>query len=198
MKQLSLAAGLGETAVRDILERDRSPRYSTIEALAKALRITPADLVPEREQPAGDDPLRLSKVKAVRLEPGRLPVYAAVEAGNGGMTITYETVEWIDLPPALQGVSGAFGLYVVGDSMEPMLRRGDMVYVHPTRPARPGDIVVCLIKQSEPDGEHVGYVKRLKAVTATHVILEQLQPAKEMRFAKETVKLHRVVGVEYA
>lgn len=197
MKQLSLASGKGETLVRDILERGRTPRYATLQALATALKTPLADLLPP-EQSTGGDALQLSQVMSLRAEPGRLPVYSAVEAGNGGMTITYDTVEWIDLPPALQGVAGAFGLYVVGDSMAPMLKRGDMVHVHPTRPPRLGDLVICIVKSPQPDGDFVGYVKLLRAVTAEHVVLEQLSPAKELRLRKRDVRVHRVVGVEYA
>ena len=64
-RSLSLAAGLNATAVRDMLEgRAKSPRYDTVEALAKTLGVTPAQLMggkPESilaqlqsEQPATD------------------------------------------------------------------------------------------------------------------------------------------------
>lgn len=46
-KKLSIAAGLGETAVRDILKnRSASPKLETIEKLAKALRIPIYRLIP--------------------------------------------------------------------------------------------------------------------------------------------------------
>lgn len=45
-RALSLKAGLNATAVRDMLEgRARFPRYDTVEALAKALEVTPAQLM---------------------------------------------------------------------------------------------------------------------------------------------------------
>lgn len=40
MKQLSLAAGQGETYVRDILERDRMPSIAGFAALAEALKVS--------------------------------------------------------------------------------------------------------------------------------------------------------------
>jgi len=55
-RSLSLKAGLNATAVRDMLEgRAKFPRYDTIEALARALDVAPAQLMgggfdlPERE-----------------------------------------------------------------------------------------------------------------------------------------------------
>lgn len=45
-RRLSLLAGLGATAVRDMLEgRAKSPRYDTVESLAKILQVTPAQLM---------------------------------------------------------------------------------------------------------------------------------------------------------
>lgn len=45
-RSLSLKAGLNATAVRDMLEgRTRFPRYDTVQALAKALGTTPAQLM---------------------------------------------------------------------------------------------------------------------------------------------------------
>lgn len=46
-KKLSIAAGLGETAVRDILKnRSASPKLETVQKLAKALRIPAYRLIP--------------------------------------------------------------------------------------------------------------------------------------------------------
>jgi len=46
-KKLSIAAGLGETAVRDILKnRSASPKLETVQKLAKALRVPAYRLIP--------------------------------------------------------------------------------------------------------------------------------------------------------
>ncbi len=48
-RNLSLQAGLNPTAVRDILEgRTRFPRYDTVQALAKVLRMSPAQLMGDK------------------------------------------------------------------------------------------------------------------------------------------------------
>jgi transcriptional regulator with XRE-family HTH domain len=45
-RSLSLKAGLNPTAVRDMLEgRTRFPRYDTVQALSKALGVTPSQLM---------------------------------------------------------------------------------------------------------------------------------------------------------
>lgn len=45
MKSLSLAAGLGETTVRDFMIRSRNPRIRTICCIAAALNVHPAYLM---------------------------------------------------------------------------------------------------------------------------------------------------------
>lgn len=68
-RSLSLKAGLNATAVRDMLEgRAKFPRYDTVEALAEALEVTPAQLMGGKGQtirqsgkkdPLADDDLNL-------------------------------------------------------------------------------------------------------------------------------------------
>lgn len=54
-RSLSLRAGLNPTAVRDMLEgRVKFPRYDTVQSLAGALEITPAQLMGEENVRAGD------------------------------------------------------------------------------------------------------------------------------------------------
>lgn len=81
-RSLSLKAGLNATAVRDMLEgRARFPRYDTVEALAKALEVTPAQLMggtPEsvvsgsiydgKRDPLADDELNLLTEIIARLQ----------------------------------------------------------------------------------------------------------------------------------
>lgn len=50
-RSLSLKAGLNPTAVRDMLEgRAKFPRYDTVEALAHALEVTPAQLMGGKDE----------------------------------------------------------------------------------------------------------------------------------------------------
>lgn len=95
-RSLSLKAGLGATAVRDMLEgRARFPRYDTATALAKALGVTAAQLMgetvvdtshtpPEPEQPDEIDLLtdvlaalhRAVQDRKTQLEPRELAAMA--------------------------------------------------------------------------------------------------------------------------
>ncbi len=56
-RSLSLKAGLNPTAVRDMIEgRVKFPRYDTVEALAKALEVSPARLMSGKAENEGIAP----------------------------------------------------------------------------------------------------------------------------------------------
>lgn len=57
MKSLSLAAGLGETAVRDLLMRWPDPRLSTVLAVAKARGMSLSELVEGEAAPVQKVPI---------------------------------------------------------------------------------------------------------------------------------------------
>lgn len=80
MKAVSLAAGMNETFVRDMLKRDRAPAIDNFAAVAKALGMTIAELLGETTaptEPASEPGLR------------RVEVVAHVQAGHFA-----ETWEW--------------------------------------------------------------------------------------------------------
>lgn len=106
-KPLSLAAGLGETAVRDLFD-GKDVKIGTLQKLAVALECSLEDLI---------------GAEAVPLT-GRI--------GAGG-TIIFEDLgadQFVVRPP---GVSGALeALEVMGDSMLPRYSSGDVVYIRRT------------------------------------------------------------------
>lgn len=61
-KKLSIAAGLGETAIRDILQnRSSSPKLETVYKIAKALHIPVYRLIPSMIDQAYDELEKLRK-----------------------------------------------------------------------------------------------------------------------------------------
>jgi transcriptional regulator with XRE-family HTH domain len=108
MKQLSLAAGLGETAVRDMLQKVASPRVDTIVAVADQLGITLTELLEGRQD-----------------GPRRALVIGYVSAGEGWTSVEGDgPVDEIEL-----NVDGGapVALIVRGDSMTPVYRDGDVI-----------------------------------------------------------------------
>jgi phage repressor protein C with HTH and peptisase S24 domain len=79
------------------------------------------------------------------IELRRVRVYSMVQAG---MATDFEMLpgEWEDEVAYLGDDPRAYGLRIVGDSMEPKYSPGDIVIVSPRNPARNGDRVVAHIR----------------------------------------------------
>ena len=105
-KPLSLAAGLGPTAVRDLLDPDSGDvRLGTLFKLAVPLQSSIEDLI-------GSDLVPLT---------GRV--------GAGG-TIIFDELDQNDLVPRPPSITGPLeALEVVGDSMFPKYTSGDVIYI---------------------------------------------------------------------
>jgi phage repressor protein C with HTH and peptisase S24 domain len=80
-------------------------------------------------------------------------------------------------------------VYMVGDSMEPRYRAGELLYVHPGRPPTRGSYVLVELK----DGHAL--VKELVKADDQEVVVRQLNPERRLRFARrDVVRVVRVVG----
>jgi len=118
-KSLARAAGLNETAVRDILKgRSRNPRIDTLDALARTLGCSVPELTGRRDAPAPQD-------KTVRID-----VIGAVEAGARHRSLVRPVDEWyqIDVPKDRKYFNRPrFALEVRGRAAERFYKRGDVV-----------------------------------------------------------------------
>lgn len=107
MKRLSQRAGLGESYVRDILNRDREPSVENLQKIADLLNVSVAWIV------NGEDGVMHVKI----------PVVGYASAGEG----------WTPFDESNVGETIAFelngpdyiGIQVRGDSMSPVFRDGD-------------------------------------------------------------------------
>lgn len=196
LSQSALARRIGVTpqAIQQLEDgRVRDPRY--IVALAEVLGVAPTALAGKRAEGVS------ARAFPIRHEPlGRkdLPVYASAQGGpDGSMVISYDPIEWRERPSILENVPDAFAMYVVNDSMEPRYRQGDLLLVHPRRPVRPGNDVLC-VKVSE-NREHVAMIKQLVRMNAREIVLLQFNPRREIIVRRQDLaSLHRVLGAYWA
>lgn len=142
MKGLSLKAGLGETAVRDILEREVNPSLDTFLAICDAADRDPFFFL------YGDQDRSLT-----------IPIKGIVSAGEGWTQVddNRESVEFS------LADGHTFGIEVRGDSMSPVYRDGDYL-ICIERSGRNVDNLIgldCAVLTM--DGE--GYIKILKRGT---------------------------------
>jgi phage repressor protein C with HTH and peptisase S24 domain len=108
--------------------------------------------------------------------PKDVPVLGSTVGGaTGDFEMNGETVDWVRRPPGIANTRGAFALYVQGESMVPWRKPGDLVYVNPARPARPGDHVVIELKAAGGD-PRPAFVKLYLRHTGKAMILAQYNP----------------------
>lgn len=129
MKELSLASGLGETGVRDMLKRTKNPGIDTVLAVARTLGKTLSELV-EGAEPVAQ----------------QVPIVGHVSAGE----------KWVPLDDGVEyesmRIDGGepIGVRVRGDSMAPVYRHGDLL-VGPKRMEPPDKFVGkdCIVMTSQ-------------------------------------------------
>lgn len=115
-----------------------------------------------------------------------VPVYGA---RRGGPMAGGEAVDWVQRHPAQAGIRDAFAVYVPSDEMEPRYFRGELVYVHPGRPAEPGKD--CLIEMDSGDLA----VRRLVRQTDKKLRVLQFNPPQEKDLPLGSIRaLLAVVG----
>lgn len=123
-----------------------------------------------------------------------VPVYGTAHGGQGGdFEMNGQLIDYARRPPGIEGSKTVFCVYVQGESMVPWRRPGDLVYLNPDRPARPGDYVVVELqgKRGEPAP---ALLKQLVSITPKHLILAQHNPEKrDIKVERAVVK--RVIRV---
>ena len=111
----------------------------------------------------------------------------AVGGESGSFDFNGEVVDYLRRPPGLVGARKAFAIYATGDSMSPRYEEGEIVFVHPGRPAMPGSDVIIELHGSDGEPGQC-YIKRLVRRTGTKLIVKQFNPPKEISFPLNQVR----------
>lgn len=165
MKKLSISAGLSETYIRDVLERDNAPTFDKLVLMLAGLGLTMSDLDPERGEP---EPVSTARAKEhatfSELGPNGIPPRTIAEIdlragmGGGGMPVEYveghdgepipavavrdywRLPEWLLSSRLNVNPNKIAAFQVQGDSMQPTLQDGDVVFVDTSHriPSPPG------------------------------------------------------------
>lgn len=193
--------GLAKDTLRKLLgNQDQSPSQKTLSALAHGFGVseqwllTGTDSVSPR--PATD--VRLASEVAIPNPfdlPKDLPVRGTAAGSHlkGAFQLTSDNIDYVRRPPALQGVKEAYALYVEGTSMVPQFHPGDLCYIHPRRPARPGDPVVvqsAYISDDEIEATLGIYLRQ----TEKHILVQKHNPPAEIQILRNgATKIHKVL-----
>lgn len=78
----------------------------------------------------------------------------AVDDGASDFTWSDLPLERIGAPPAVIAIQGSYAVLLDSDAMHPRYQRGELLFVIPNRPARPGDFVLlrladgtCIVRE---------------------------------------------------
>lgn len=210
----TVRAGLSRTALVDIRRRGNAS-WDTIEKLLEAIGVTHAEFEAGVQAQYKDAPP--PAVQAPRMafrgddRPRDVPVRGTAEcsdhevASDGGrafvetMLIEDEVVDHVRRPASLDNRRDIYAIYFNGSSMEPRYEPGEIAYVDPKRTPRARDYVVLQLRKPEADGERIFKVlaKRLIKASASHIELEQFNPAITFRIdRKDVAHMHRIIPWE--
>lgn len=125
------------------------------------------------------------------------PIYAAAEGGPGEILRSVEAVDWWPRPIEVQKVKGAYGMYIVGESMVPEFRPGHVAVINPNLP-HIADRSYIFYAETE-DGAVRATVKFLRKQTGDgwHVMQHNPPAGQKSDFvlSKKLWKVaHRIVG----
>jgi phage repressor protein C with HTH and peptisase S24 domain len=192
-KALSLDCGLGETAVRDILEgRSKNPRKQTLALIADRLKINIDELNDSATKTDLPSPIaKAASAPALNRRRRFAGLGETIPVRNIGRNQGDDRMPDVGTtlrPANLEGVRDAYAVYMTGDSMEPRYEQGWLLYINPARPPLKGrDVVVY-------QGDNIS-IRRYLGQTESELILEQLNPRREIRIALNSVwEIHLIVG----
>ncbi len=195
--QAAEAIGVSQATVNRWLHGE-GIRGKNLEKLITALRTHSLPLIepqPIIRQPIRPDAFTPEIIQGSTLvSPHRdLPVYAAAMGGDGHQVITFDAIDWVKRPSILDNVKGGYAVYIVGESMIPAFRPGDMALINPhLPPQRDTDVVLFHVP---PHDEAECIVKRLVGFNDRDWKLEQYNPYKEFPEPRASWPIcHRVVG----
>jgi phage repressor protein C with HTH and peptisase S24 domain len=123
-----------------------------------------------------------------------IPVYGQAMGGKyGEFVLNGNKVADVLAPASLQGVVGAYAVYIAGSSMEERYFAGEVAYVHPGLPVKKNDFVVAQIA-TEEGAAPLAFVKRFISFDDRRLKLQQLNPKKFIEFPRRlVVSVHRIL-----
>lgn len=202
ISQAALAelVGTSQPQIKRLENGERKLTKEWAEKIAPHLNTTPEGLMfgvgtetPVNDVPKSDinapifDPPNATIRDRVEGLGRRIPVYGQAVGGVDGEFLMNGTVLYeVMAPPVISHISGAYAVAVSGSSMEPRYEDGEICFVDPRRRVKKGDYVIAQIRHEE-HGPPLAYVKRFVRQNSIELVLEQFNPAKELRFAGNTV-----------
>ena len=198
---LATAVGLNQSEISRIEKGERRLRADLLVVFAKALEVDPVTLLGNDNAPTVARPYRSPPPPHHSGVPGAydvpvgerdLPVFGVATGGDGNFLLPSDDrpLDWTYRPPQLRGVADAFAVFVRGDSMRPMFRPGQALWIHPHLPPIPEEGVL-IVKNDD-----LALVKEFVRGTATEIVVREYWPAqRDFSIPRHEIRhSYRVIG----
>ncbi|NTI27640.1 XRE family transcriptional regulator [Rhizobium rhizogenes] len=202
----SLKCDMERSYFRKLFERDGVPSNATFRKISKGLKVPLTELLSDAgiETETFASPQHQNDVRAAD---ATLPAFAQLDkdvpvmgtaAGShlrGSFQLSTDAVDNVRRPQTLMSARNVYALYVEGSSMEPQYFPGDLVYVHPDKPPRFGDVVIiqCQKGKHEPIEATIGILTKR---TAEKITIHKHNPAADIEISRSIVKhTHKVLSL---
>lgn len=187
----------------DIAKLETGTKRTTVDwmvRIASHLDVEPKDLMPPAP---GNSPLMKLPGGEVAIGPAQhrpthprdqrdmIPVRSAARGGDQEMFLHDGPIDWVPRPYSLLNVREPYALYMVGESMMPRFRPGQLLYVNPHRPITIGYGAVVTKKNNAVT------VKEFIRRTNSALILHQYNPDEPIEVDLGlVVDVHTIVQVD--
>ena len=170
------------------------PTAARLEALARFLGVSVGDLL---DEPANKAETAGKSFIIPSLSNRKIPVFGTSGGGiDGAFQMGEEVIDYVFCPPGLENVPDVYAIYVQGEAMEPVFYEGLLIWMHPSKPVRPGDDVVIQVA-NEVGTRPVFFIKRLEKKEAENFFVKQFNPNKQFKFeTKNILSCHKIVFAE--
>ena len=188
---LGREVGISQPAIKKIEAGDtQHSRY--LAQIALKVGLDPAEVDPDLRGVKSNGEGQLSERDLFADRRLDFPIHTAAEGGPGEIIVGSDPVDWQPRPQRLTNVRDAYGLYIVGESMVPEYRPGDIALVNPTLPHIGGEVHIFY---AEREGEARATIKHLRRAASDKWLVSQHNRPKDFELSrKEWQWAHRVVG----
>lgn len=196
LKELSHLIGKGDTYMHDYVRKGVPRRLYPDDAakIATALGVSVDEMYAARPLP--QPPVTSNQFSNLNSTPTGarvtgssgwvardVPILGGVKGGKEGVFMNDGTVfGWADRPPSLAGVPDAYYVDVFGESMHPMYKHGEGVWVNPNAPLVKGKGVVVVLAAAEDGDDMEFYIKEFVRRTSSHLVCKQYNPEQEVKY----------------
>jgi transcriptional regulator with XRE-family HTH domain len=206
-REVARVLGIEASAVSQWISNKTKPNPKYIPRLSILLKLDPAIFLRDagpmlslgtETEVRGSHPVHMPPEAQM---PRDVPIHGVAAASddldNGAFNLEAGIIDYGRRTPALMNARDLYGLYVATDSMEPVYRRGTLLYVRTRLPARPGDDIIIQLKPERDGDQPPAFVKRLVSRTASKITVEQFNPPGQIEIPADRIyEIHRVLRPE--